>query len=379
MTAAAHTAPLDAGPAPRTAELGTVAARFAERTEQARRLPDEVVEALRAAGFARHLVPARWGGTEGTFGTLLRAVAEVGESCASTAWNAAVHAILGRMVSHLPEPGRQEIWGGGPDELFAGSIAPSGAVTQADGGHRLSGRWAFASGVDHASWTLLGAMAPGPEYRFFMVPRTHYRILDTWANVGLCGTGSNAVVLDDVFVPDHLSFPQAELMNGAGAQEAARTRVPFKLVNGLTFVAPVLGAARGALRSSAARLAAKTEITGKPARANPAVHTALARAGAEIDAAQLLLERAAEAADSGTAGAFERVRSPRDFAFAAELLGGAVDRLFRIGGARSQTASDPVQRAWRDVNCAVGHAVLQFGSVAGAFTTHLMDGVPKDV
>ncbi|GGN74440.1 hydrolase [Streptomyces albiflavescens] len=379
MTVAAHPVTADLGAVPRTAELRAVASRCADRVERERRLPAEVVEALRTAGFARHLVPARWGGEEGTFSALLGAVAEVGESCASTAWNAAVHAILGRMVSHLPEKGRQEIWGEGPDGLFAGSIAPAGEVRAVDGGHRLSGQWPFASGVDHASWTLLGAMAPGPEYRFFMVPRTHYRVLDTWTNVGLSGTGSNAVALDDVFVPGYLSFAQAELMAGTAAEKATCLRVPFKLVNGLTFVAPVLGAARGALRSSAARLAVKTEITGGAARANPAVHTALARAGAEIDAAQLLLERAAAAADSGTAGALERARAPRDFAFAAELLGAAVDRLFRIGGARSQTTADPVQRAWRDVNCAAGHAVLQFGSVAGVFTTHLMDGVHKDV
>ncbi|MFF0458855.1 acyl-CoA dehydrogenase family protein [Streptomyces mexicanus] len=379
MTVAAHAVTTDAGAAPDTAGLRAVAARCAERTEQERRLPAEVVEALGAAGFARHLVPARWGGTEGSFRALLDAVAEVGESCASTAWNAAVHAILGRMVSHLPEQGLREIWGEGPDELFAGSIAPAGEVTEVDGGHRLSGRWPFASGVDHASWTLLGAMAPGPEYRFFMVPRAHYRILDSWTNVGLGGTGSNSVLLDDVFVPGHLSYPQAALMAGAAAGQAACRRVPFKLVNGLTFVAPVLGAARGALRSSAARLAVKTEINGGAARANPAVQTALARAGAEIDAAQLLLERAAAVADGEAAGALERARAPRDFAFAAELLGAAVDRLFRIGGARSQTTSDPVQRAWRDVNCAAGHAVLQFGSVAGVFTTHLMDGVHQDV
>lgn len=379
MTVIAHTVTTDIGAAPRTAELRTVAARCAERTEKERRLPVEVVETLRAAGFARHLVPARWGGAEGSFTALLGAVAEIGESCASTAWNSAVHAILGRMVSHLPEKGLREIWAQGPDDLFAGSIAPAGEVRAVLGGHRLSGQWPFASGVDHASWTLLGAMAPGPEYRFFMVPRVDYRVLDTWTNVGLSGTGSHAVALDDVFVPDHFSFAQAELMAGAAAAEATCLRVPFKLVNGLTFVAPVLGAARGALRSSVARMAVRTEITGGAARANPAVHTALARAGAEIDAAQLLLERAAAVADSGAAGALERARAPRDFAFAAELLGAAVDRLFRIGGARSQTASDPVQRAWRDVNCAAGHAVLQFGSVAGVFTTHLMDGVPKDV
>lgn len=370
MAPASHT--------PRTAELGAVAARFAERAEAERRLPAEVVGALRDAGFARHLVPARWGGAEGSYTVLLHAVAEIGERCASTAWNAAVHAVLGRMASHLPAAGCAEIWGSGAgaDELLAASVAPAGQVVPDGDGYRLSGTWPFASGVDHAAWTLLGALTPDREYRFFMVPREHYRVLDTWANVGLAGTGSNAVVLDDVHVPGRLSCAQADLMTGAA--DAGCSRVPFKAVNGLTFVAPALGAARAALRVSAARLAVKTEITGKPARANPAVQTALARAGAEIDAAQLLLERAAAAADSGAPTALELARAPRDFAYAAELLGSAVDRLFRAGGARTQHSGEPVQRAWRDVNCAAGHAVLQFGSVAGVFTTHLMENGEHD-
>ncbi|MEU8775779.1 acyl-CoA dehydrogenase family protein [Streptomyces sp. NPDC048606] len=368
---APHTRPVDA---PRTTVLGAVAAEHAGRTEAARRLPDPVVDALRDAGFARHLVPTRWGGTDGSHTALLHAVAEIGESCASTAWNAAVYAIVGRMVSHLPERGLAELWGGaaGADELLAASIAPSGQVSRTRDGYRLSGTWPFASGVDHAAWTLLGALTPEREYRFFLVPRDHYRIGDTWDNVGLAGTGSHSVTLDDVAVPDHRTCAQADLMRGAVG--AGPDRVPFKTVNGLTFVAPVLGAARSALRACAERAANRTEVTGGAARANPVVQDALTRAGARIDAAQLLLERAAAVADAGTPDATARARAPRDFAYAAELLADAVDLLFRTGGARGQHVADPVQRAWRDVHCAAGHAVLQFGSTVATYSTHLMDG-----
>ncbi|MBD0842331.1 acyl-CoA dehydrogenase family protein [Streptomyces sp. TRM68416] len=368
--APAHTVPPHA---PRTAELGAVAARFAERTEALRALPAEVVDALRDAGFARHLAPTAHGGADGSYSVLLHAVAEIGENCAATAWNAAVYAVLGRMAAHLPPAGRAEIWGAEPgaDALFAASIAPAGQVVRDGDGYRLSGTWPFASGVDDAAWTLLGAFTPEREYRFFMVPRAAYRVLDTWDNVGLAGTGSHAVVLDDVPVPARLTCAQADLM--AGVVDGERRLVPFKAVNGLTFVAPALGAARAALRDSAARLAGKTEITGKSARANPAAQTALARAGAEIDAAALLLERAAAAADTGSPTSLELARAPRDFAYAAELLGSAVDRLFRTGGARTQHTGGSVQRAWRDVNCAAGHAVLQFGTAAVVYADHLMD------
>ncbi|MCD0486342.1 acyl-CoA dehydrogenase family protein [Streptacidiphilus sp. ASG 303] len=367
---------------PRTATLQEgartardVARARADAVEAARALDRESAEALSAAGFARHFVPARYGGAEGGFADFAAAVAAVGEASASIAWCASVYAAMGRLGSHLPEEGRQELWQDGPDVRIAGSIAPAGRVADAPGGRLLSGEWTFASGVDHAAWVLLGAMAPageGRQYRFFAVPRRDVRIVDSWFNVGLRGTGSRTVVLDRVLVPPHRSFAQRELMAGAAEPAARCHTVPYKMVNGLNFVAPALGSARAGLRAWTSWIAGKTEVTGGATRDRGAVRLALSRSAAEIDLAQLLVERAARTADQAPPTPDVQVRNPLDLAVAAELLTAAVDRLFRQGGARGQAEGSELQRVWRDVNCAAGHAALQFDAAGDAYAGHTL-------
>ena len=72
------------------------------------------------------------------------------------------------------------------------------------GGHRLKGRWGFASGCDHAQWFLLNALAKDggkTEERLFLVPVGEIEIVDDWHVMGLCGTGSKSVTVKDSFVP----------------------------------------------------------------------------------------------------------------------------------------------------------------------------------
>lgn len=352
------------------------AARLSQETEREGRLPEAVLDAVRAAGFARHLVPARFGGNEGSYTELAAAVADLGEGCASAAWCASVYAIAGRLAVHLPAEGQAVIWADGPDALIASGIvpAPGAQVRAEEGGWRLTGEWPFASGVHGADWAVVGGLAEvdgAKVFRFFALPADSLTIRRTWDNVGLSGTGSDSVVLSEVFVPDTLSFAFDALLQGlpVGSGAPAHT-VPYKLVNGLVFVAPVLGAARGALRHWTEWVAAKRETSGRPTRERAMVQQTLARAAAEVELAETLLMRAAASADLGRTDAETLVRSPLDYTLVAELLGAATDRLMRSGGARAQTRSNPVQRAWRDVHAAAGHVVLQFDAAATGYAEY---------
>ncbi|WP_051840082.1 acyl-CoA dehydrogenase family protein [Streptomyces sp. NRRL F-5126] len=361
-------------PAPRSLTEGarhvlTAVADSAEAVEAARSLDVTTADALSDAGFARHFVPTAHGGTGGTYRDFCDAVALLGEAGASAAWCASVYAAMGILGAHLPERGRAELWRAGPDTRIAGSFAPAGHVESVPGGWRLNGEWAFASGVGSAEWTFLGAMAPagdGRQYRFFAVPRGAYRVLDTWHNVGLRGTGSNTVALRDVLVPEHRSFAQSALMAGTAGADPCHA-APYKTVNGLNFLTPALGAARAGLRLWSAGVAHKREVTGGATRDRGSIREALARSAAELDLVEMVVARAAGAADAGEHDGPHLARAQRDFAVAAELLTAVVDRLFRLGGARGQTEDSALQRIWRDVNCAAGHASLQFDPAAAAY------------
>ncbi|MET9504244.1 acyl-CoA dehydrogenase family protein [Streptomyces sp. NPDC006622] len=348
----------------------TTAHRTAAEVERLNRLTGELARAVTDAGFARHFVPHRWGGVAGTFTELVAAVAVLGQACASTAWCAALYAAHGRLAAYLPVTGQRELWEAGPDvRLAAAVVPPSGEAVASTGGWRLTGRWGFASGADHADWLLLASWTGTGtvrEQRIFVVPFAACEVLDTWRNVGLKGTGSNTVAVTDVFVPEYRTFTLGTLARTE--QGAARCHaVPYRMVAPLQFAAPVLGAAQGALDAWVGTVAAKRGIDGNLVREAVPAQQTLTRAAAEIEAARLLLHQAARRADRGEISALTVAANGRDAAKAADLCVTAVGRLMRGAGARSQQEGDPVQQRWRDVTAAAGHPMLDLDAASSGY------------
>ncbi|MGR6974179.1 acyl-CoA dehydrogenase family protein [Streptomyces cynarae] len=377
----------DASPArasaPTAHEVGELAAAQAAKAELDRRLGPEVTEGIRAAGFARHFVPARWGGTEGSFGTFVREVADVAAGDASAAWCASIAATLGRMAGFLPEEGQRAVWADGPDAFVVGALMPGGNARAVTGGWEIDGKWAFLSGIHASDHALLCCPVPtadgGREVRFLLVPRAAYTIEETWFTVGMRGTGSDTLALEPTYVPREHTFARADLLAGQPvASEAHANRVPLKSVSGLSFAAPVLGAAEGALRSWSGAVAQKRRAAPSADRISggqdATSELTLARAAGEIDAARLLLERAAADADAGRPSPLTAARAQRDHVLAVELLLDAVGRLSRTAGTRAQSESGDFQRFWRDANAASGHAVLQWEPAARGYAVAALDG-----
>lgn len=349
--------------APELADLAAIARRDALLAEDWRRLTPDVAAAVSTAGFPRHFVPRRWGGAAGEFGALVAGAAAVAEACGAAGWCAALYAAHGRLAAYLPAEGQREVWAAGPDARIAAAVVPpQGRATAYDGGWRLDGEWRPASGVDHADWVLLASWTPGGsgrEHRIFAVPRSELSVLDTWHSSGLRGTGSNTVAADGVRVPDHRSFTLDTLLRPQTGAARCHT-VPYPMVAALIFAAPLLGIARGALRSW-------TDERVGAASAHPAAHTVLARASAQIHSAGLLLADAAGRADHGEITPLAVAESRRDSVTAAGLCREAVDALFRASGMRAQSPDSELQRAWRDSTAAAAHGALDPDAAARAY------------
>lgn len=343
-------------------DLAVLAAAGAAEADLTRRLSPEVLDGIRTAGFARHFVSADLGGTEGTFAELADAIVAVGAGCASTAWCASLSASSARFASHLPPAGHQELWEDGPDVVIATALPPQGRAVAVAGGHRLTGRWTYVSGIDIAEWVLLCGLVAAdvggePQARFFAVPRGAFTVIETWDSIGLRATCTQAVVVEDLLVPAHRGFPRAELAGGHNAWSTVHSHnVPFQAVGGLTFIAPALGAAVGALRACVATLSGK--------RHSSAADLDLVRASGRIDAARLLVAQNSAVLDGRDFTPTSMARNERNAAFAADMLATAATELQRAAGTSGLSESGALQRFWRDITGATSHVALRYETAA---------------
>ncbi|MGH3889194.1 MAG: acyl-CoA dehydrogenase family protein [Pseudonocardiaceae bacterium] len=368
--------------------VAEVASRLTADMERERRLSSDVIKAVSDAGFMRHFVPVEFGGRAGTFGELLRAVVVIGEKCATSAWCASLFASTPRFVPFLPLAGQQEIWAEEPDAVVVCSVIPFGEAVAEKDGWRVSGRWPYMSGIEFADWVIVCAKVFGdgePELKLLAIPRSDCRTEDTWFSVGMQATGSNTVVIEDVVVPPRRVGDRAAVFAGHPSDTSGDPPVagmaPLPAVNGLTFVVPALGAARGALGLFTDCIAKKIRdapaLPGVPGVQDNRVtyETVLARSAAEIDAAQLMLERIAGMADhNGEITPADVARNARDSAFAVDVLVTAINRIFRTAGTSGQTAGGLLQRFWRDINSVATHQALQFEPTARNYARTLLDG-----
>ena len=344
----------------------------AQETEDLRRVPDENIKSLQDTGFFRLLQPARFGGVEAALVDFYRGVRLVSSACGSTGWVSSVLGVHPWQLSLFDDRAQQEVWGEDSATLVSSSYAPMGRAKPVDGGFTFSGRWSFSSGCDHARWVFLGGLVMGEDgsptdFRTFLLPRADYEILDVWDTIGLRGTGSNDIVVEDVFVPEHrtLSFMDTGRCYGPRQEQntAPLYKLPFAMVFSNSIAVPVIGMATGAynayLEWTRDRVRAST---GGKAKEDSFNQLRIAEAAASVDTAVLTIERNLnEALDLVTRGEKVpmalRVRARRDQVNATGSGIHAIDRMFESAGGRALKAGTPIQRFWRDAHAGRVHAI----------------------
>jgi 3-hydroxy-9,10-secoandrosta-1,3,5(10)-triene-9,17-dione monooxygenase len=360
-------------------------AKRAEAAEQARHLPIESIQELLDAGIARILMPPRFGGYELGFDTWFDVTREISKADASHGWCASLIIHHAHCIAQFPEEAQQAVWADGPDVAIAASFLPGTTIVPADGGYRVSGQSAFASGVGNSTWVFVsGVVDQGgqPERTFFLIPQAEYKVADTWFTAGMRGTGSNTIVTDNVFVPKSRTLLASQLREGKGPSAALHQnhlfRAPFASYAGLTFATPMLGAAQGAYERFRERTKTRKGIYGGLVAEHTSVQMQLARTAADLDAAELLLRRAADTAGASTPAAPAlRARSLRDYTRAGEFAVSAIDALIAMSGTSGFSESNPIQRAWRDIHFASMHISVNAESTYSHFG-RLELGLPRN-
>jgi 3-hydroxy-9,10-secoandrosta-1,3,5(10)-triene-9,17-dione monooxygenase len=345
----------------------------AQETEDARVVPAESVKTLTETGFFRLLQPTAYGGYEADPITFLTAVRLIASACGSTGWVASVLGVHPWQLALFPAVAQEEVWGADPATRMSSSYAPTGKAVTVDGGHRLTGRWSFSSGCDHATWVLLGGIVLDGEgkpvdFRTFLLPASDYTIDDVWDTVGLRGTGSNDIVVDDAFVPEHRSLSFTDVTRcacpGHKVNQAPLYKLPYGSLFSYAITTPIIGMATGAYDAHVAyqRERVRAAYVGQKAAEDPHSQVRVARAAAELDAAWLALERnMADLMAHARAGEKLplplRLRVRRDQVLGTGRAIEAVDLLFENSGGRALKTGTPIQRFWRDAHAGRVHAI----------------------
>jgi 3-hydroxy-9,10-secoandrosta-1,3,5(10)-triene-9,17-dione monooxygenase len=353
----------------------------AAATIAARDVPAETIADFHRIGILRITQPRGFGGLQLRYSLFSRIVELLTEGCASSAW---VYAVLGEhqwLLASFPLQAQIDIWGDDPRALASSSLAPRAVARRVPGGWRLSGDYPFSSGSTHARWAIIGTFlerADNPAgVGYLLVPFSDIEIIDDWHVLGLVGTGSRTLRLEDVFVPEHrcamLNDMLAGTVPGAAVHpDYAMLRAPRGLFVNYSLPPVAIALGQLALRTALANLRGRVSRGFVLKGESEFVQIAVAEASAAVDAATLTMHSGRAAAEAmverGDPIPPEYVlRTRRDMTHAQHQVRSAVEKLIEVCGARSVYDADALGAIWRDILTVTTHTIASRQAAMGAW------------
>ena len=335
--------------------------------EKSRRLPPALLDKLHEARLFRLLLPRSSNGIETDPITFFHVIETIARGDASTAWCVSQGGGCAMSAAYLDLQVAHEIFGNDPRAVLAWGPGPRVKAIECEGGYKVTGVWAFASGGRHATW--LGAHCPiykadgspriGPDgrqvERTMLVPAAEVAWTDIWDTVGLRGTASDQYALNDHFVrADHSITREFE--------KECREPGPLYRMSAMTcyevgFAGVALGIARASLDAFIDVARNKVPRGAKsPLRDNAVVQSNAAQAEVNIRAARaFLLQALADiwhtiAQPGGKLTVDQRITIRMASTHAIHKAREAVDFTYNAAGATAIFGSHPLERRFRDVH-----------------------------
>jgi len=345
--------------------------KHAAAAEAARRMTPEIENLLHDSGLLRFLQPKRFGGMELPFVSYLDLPEMIGRADCSIGWNFANLAVHHWMLALYDPRAQEEVWGDDPDALIASGIAyPQGKARKVDGGIVLSGHWNFSSSVDPAGWNMLACIVRDGEkvidHRMCLLPASEYEIVTDWETMGMRGTGSNSVKVNEVFVPEHRAVSMYTARGGPTFPGYKINTNPLYQVSLGALGTHCLGGAmvgnaQGALDATLEMVKERsTNYSASRMRDFQTVQLRFGAAGAKIDLARLSMRSdCLEAGERASAGKVpemaDKLRYRRNVALACKLATEAVDTLHEMSGANGLYSRHELERRFRDAHSGANH------------------------
>jgi len=254
-------------------------------------LPDAIARAFVEANVYRLLLPHEFGGEDVDPLTYYDLVEEVSSYDGSAGWNYSIGSSTPVILGDL-SPIRLGAIFVSPDSCIAASASPPGQAVEVEGGYRVKGRFAWASGVHQERWVVANCFVfDGDQMRKsavgtpvalgLVMPKQDCNVLDTWHVLGMRGTGSTEFEVDGAFVPKDMAIR----FFGADSQHPHPIFHLPPTYFGYNHVSVMNGIARSALDGLKSLANTKTAaITRTDLRDEPQAQYAVAKAEAMIEA-----------------------------------------------------------------------------------------------
>lgn len=337
-------------------------------------LTERTVQALKDSGGFRLLLARDLGGEEAHPNEFIEWVIAAGAHQPSAGWVAGVVGVHPWEISFMDRKLQLEVYGEDPDTLTASPYAPFGRAKPVDGGFLLTGEWPYSTGTEYCQWVILGGMVTDavgnlpkgpPDVRHFMLPRGDYEIVEnSWEVMGLKGTGSFNVRMQDTFVPGYRVSDARKVTEGDYATERRPDSPLYAMMFGVMFPAAIaagtLGIAEGALRAQREYMEGRVSISGSVAKTDPVYLNALAVAEADLEASKgHLMNMLSELFDQVSAGKTitveQRLKFRRNQVRATDRVFESIAPLARLAGSAGVQESNDLERWWRDLQTGITH------------------------
>lgn len=340
--------------------LADIRARAGEFERQKFISPD-IIERFKKIGIYRAMVPKRFGGDEKTPMQFLQMVEAIAEADGSAGWVASF-GMNPAYLAALPPETVDKVWANGPDVVFAGGIFPPQPAQKVDGGFLVNGRWQWGSGCMGASVLGVGIMpADGQSLpRMAVLPRDQVKIEPTWDVIGMVGTGSHDLVVENVVVPEEWTFTRG----GAPTVDAPFFRYPSLAFAAQVLSVNTLGLARAALNIVEQTADQRVSVTGAPNLGDRSyVQIEIAKAEAKVRASRAFFYEATEDAWSAIAAGGKPTRDQTSLIRLATShltheCADAVRTAYQVCGMTSTYNDHPLSRIYRDAAMCTQHAFM---------------------
>lgn len=351
------------------------------QAEEDRRMPADAVEALRASGLWRLASPRAVGGDEAdplVEFEVYEAVSRISTVAGWTTFIGSIHTAF--VLAYAGDEAVAAMFEGDEVPVVAGQMAPLGRGEIVDGGLRITGRYSWGSGINHASWVMGGVIVPDegpgadggpPPMKVWVAPKADVEVLDNWFVQGLSGSGSYDYAITDLFVADAYLFALDPFVSPAVQRGGGRFRAPVLIQAVPAHSALALGAAERALELVANLAATKKR---QLSRATLADRGAFQRdlglayerlSGARAHVAELLAEL--PEVDWSDGSRIQELTSTYTAAlsYATEVSVEVAGMAYKYAGASAARLDQPLQRILRDLQVAEQHTAAADSSYDG--------------